>query len=157
MTAEDGSELHPIGYHTKETCLYMKAKFQFDLTDITQKMTGLYPNPKAFVPFGGSSAPKMASSAPVPAAADGECTNRWGMYVRDSPDEVPLEKTRKCRVRVVHGSPSHDCPLRCQSCPLWCQSEGSYNHFPFGIEIYVAMAESLLWIHHLSHNAPITD
>ena len=59
-------------------------------------------------------------------------------HVRDSPDDVPLEKTRKCRVRDVHGNQSHDRPLR-------CQSEGSSSHFPFGIKIYVAKAESLLW------------
>ena len=47
----------------------MKAKFQYYLTDIVQKMINIYPKPKAFVPFGGSSAPKMASSAPVPLAA----------------------------------------------------------------------------------------
>ena len=68
MIAEDGSELRPTGYHTKSTCPYMKAKFQYYLTDIISKMTGLYPKPKAFVPFGGSSAPKLSSSAPAPFA-----------------------------------------------------------------------------------------
>ena len=68
MIAEDGGELHPTGYHAKETCPYMKAKFQLYLTDIISRMTGLYPKPKAFVPFGGSSAPHMSASAPARSA-----------------------------------------------------------------------------------------
>ena len=43
----------------------MKAKFQYYLTDIVQKMINFYPKPKAFVPFGGSSTPQMSSSAPA--------------------------------------------------------------------------------------------
>ena len=56
-------------------------------------------------------------------------------HVRDSPDEVPVEKTRKCLCGVV---------------------EFLASHFPFGNKVYVARAESLLWLHHLSHNAPVT-
>ena len=102
MIAEDGSELHPTGYHTKTTSVDMKAKFQFYLTYIVQKMTGLYPKPKAFVPFGGSSAPKMASFAPVPSAASDSKMQRftdslgnfWSIGV--GVDEYSINKYRIC-------------------------------------------------------------
>ena len=84
LMSEEGQELHPTGYHTKEVCPYMKAKFQLYQADIITRITGLYPKPKAFVPFGGSSAPNMASSAPAPSAVvDGQMdrfTNSLGLF-----------------------------------------------------------------------------
>ena len=54
MMAQDNvTELHPTGYHTKEVCPYMKAQFQYYLVSIIERITGLRPKPKAYVPFGG--------------------------------------------------------------------------------------------------------
>ena len=68
MTSEEGTELHPTGYHTKKTCPYMKAKFQLYRADLISKMIGLRPKPKACAPFGGYSA-HVAASAPAASAA----------------------------------------------------------------------------------------
>ena len=53
-------------------------------------------------------------------------------HVRDSPDEVPVEKTQKslCGVLELLGS-----------------------HFSLGNKVHVVKVESLLWLHHLSHKA----
>ena len=63
----DGNELHPTGYHTMETCPYMKAKFQLHLADLVSKMIGLRPKPKAYAPYGGYSA-HLVASAPIASA-----------------------------------------------------------------------------------------
>jgi hypothetical protein len=53
MAPDNVTELHPTGYHTKEVCPYMKAQFQYYLVSIIERITGLRPRPKAYVPFGG--------------------------------------------------------------------------------------------------------
>ena len=40
MMAQD-IELHPTGYHTKEVCPYVKARFQYHLVSIAERTTGL--------------------------------------------------------------------------------------------------------------------
>ena len=60
-----GDNLHPTGYHVKQVCPYMKAKFQLYLAHTIIGMANLRPRAKAFVPFGGSAvATNLASSAP---------------------------------------------------------------------------------------------
>ena len=66
MMAQDNvTELHPTGYHTKEVCPYMKAQFQYYLVSIIERITGLRPKPKAYVPFGGHGTMQNTS---IPAA-----------------------------------------------------------------------------------------
>ena len=81
MMSEEGTELHPTGYHTKETCPYMKAKFQLYLADLISKMTGLRPKPKAYAPFGGYSA-HLAASAPAASAVVDNTMGRFTSSLR---------------------------------------------------------------------------
>ena len=71
LSSEGGEALRPTGYHVKEVCPYMKAKFQLYLADIISRMTGLRPMSKDCVPVGGSSAPNMVASAPAPSSQMG--------------------------------------------------------------------------------------
>ena len=80
MMSVGGNELHPTGYHTKETCPYMRAKFQLYFADIVSKMIGPRPKPKAYVPFGGYSA-HLAASAPAASAAVDNKMDRITSYV----------------------------------------------------------------------------
>ena len=66
MMAQDNfTELHPTGYHTKELCPYMKARFQYYLVSIIQRITGLRTKPKACVPFGGHGVASQITSIPA--------------------------------------------------------------------------------------------
>jgi hypothetical protein len=53
MAPDNVTELHPTGYHIKEVCPYIKAQFQYYLVSIIERIIGLRPKPKAYVPFGG--------------------------------------------------------------------------------------------------------
>ena len=53
MAPDNVTELHLTGYHTKEVCPYVKARFRYYLVSGIERITGLRPKAKAYVPFGG--------------------------------------------------------------------------------------------------------
>ena len=77
MAPDNVTELHPTGYHKKEVCPYMKARFQYYLVSIIERITGLRPTPKAYVPFGGHGSANQNTSSGLQQVANVSAVDKF--------------------------------------------------------------------------------